>query len=151
MYAAVAADELQDPFDSDRRVLLAGRKRSHIFEQLRTPSDSDYSYKGIELPSLTTKTFSTIPERQNLSKQRRFWQDTKDELRTFEWRKWCWRFLCLVLPPVTILALLLVTIWICIPGILFKSTDVCRPDGSFYYGKSRYVPVCLSRDWSSKT
>ena len=140
MYAAVAADEISDPFDNDRRVLLPSRKQHHVFERIRSRPDSDYSYKGIELPSLTTKTSSTRTDRRKPLIWRRIWHDTRDELRTVQWRKWTWRFITLVLPVVLILTLLLLTIWVCVPKVLFNSDDVCQPDGSFYYGLGTYNP-----------
>ena len=140
MYAAVAAEEISEPFDNDRRVLLSPNKEPHVFERLRSNTGSDIAYTGIELPSLTRDTFSTTPEQHRRSIWTGFWQDTKYELKTFRWRKWTQRFLALALPPILIITLLLITIWICIPGRLFRSTDVSRPDGNFYYGLKSYVP-----------
>ena len=146
MYAAVAADEISDPFDNDRRVLLSPNKGPHVFERFRSRTDSDYSYKGIELPSLTTNTFSTISDTRNSSKRRRFWQDTKNELKTFQWRKWASRFIAVVLPVILIIVLLLLTIWICIPGALFRTDDVCRPDGNFYVSAHQKPCLGVTRD-----
>ena len=140
MNAAVAADELTGPSDNDRRTLLTFRKQPHVFEQIRSCLVSEVSYQRTVVAALDVKTSSTISARLRLSGWKPFWQATKVELKTVQWRKWISRFVALVLPAMFIFIILLLTIFICLPGALFYSNDVCRPDGSFYYGLGTYKP-----------
>ncbi len=140
MHAAVAGDELPASSDNDRRVLLTFPKQPHFFEQIRSCPESEVSYKRTDLTVFNTNTSSTSSARLRLSKWKRFWRDTKDELKTVLWRKWTSRFVALVLPAVFIFVILLLTVFICLPAVLFHSNDVCRPDGSFYYGLGTYKP-----------
>ena len=133
MYTALTSD-ITDPSNSERRLLVASRKQSHISQQWTAHKDDDYTYTGIELSSLPTSTLSNAANLRPTSRKGRFWYDTKAELRVVQWAHWRELFTGLILPPMFLIAILLVTIWICLPGALYRTDEVCRPDASFYYG-----------------
>ena len=89
-------------------------------------------------PSSDSKLDRWLQPRNNWMLDR--WQGTVIQLRLAPWKLICSRFCSHVLPMLTIVSLIIITNTISVPDLLWRSRNVCAPDGTFLWTNKRYNP-----------